>query len=232
MMRLDKFLANEGIGTRKEVKKLIRSGAIEVNGDVCLKDDFKIDENVDKVSVDGQIIDYQKHVYLMMNKPSGTICSNDEGRYPTVFEYVSEYAHRDLFTVGRLDVDTVGLLLITDDGDFAHRIISPKSGMEKIYEVTLAVDITQKMIETLEKGIEFKDFVSLPAHVEVINPKLIHLGIMEGKFHQVKRMMIAVGNEVVHLKRIKIGDVCLDENLIEGDYRLLTDEEFSLLNEK
>ena len=232
MMRLDKFLANEGVGTRKEVKKLIRQGVVEINGVVCLKDDWKIDENIDEVSVNGEIIEYQKYVYLMMNKPSGTICSNDEGRYPTVFEFASEYAHRDLFTVGRLDVDTVGLLLITDDGDFAHRIISPKSGMEKIYEVTLATQITPSMIEMLENGITFKDFVSMPARVEVIEPNLIHLGIMEGKFHQVKRMMIAVGNEVVYLKRIKIGDVCLDESLNEGDYRLLSEEELKLLNEK
>lgn len=229
MMRLDKFISNAGWGTRKDVKKLIRQGLVEVNGEVCLKEDCKIDEEQDKIVVDGEWIEYQKYVYIMMNKPAGTICSNDGGKYPTVFEYVSEYAHRNLFTVGRLDVDTVGLLLITDDGDFAHHVISPKSEIGKIYEVTLACDITPEMVSMLEQGIQFKDFLSLPAQVEVIEPRLIHLRIMEGKFHQVKRMLLSVGNEVMHLKRLQIGNVKLDNSLNEGDYRLLTEEERQLL---
>lgn len=229
MMRLDKFLSNAGWGTRKDVKKLIRQGLVEVNGEVCFKEDGKIDETHDAIAVDGEWVKYQKYVYLMMNKPAGTICSSEGGKYPTVFEYVSEYAHRNLFTVGRLDVDTKGLLLITDDGDFAHHVISPKSEIGKIYEVQLACDITPEMVEQLEQGIQFKDFLSLPASVEVIEPRLIHLGIMEGKFHQVKRMLLAVGNEVVHLKRLQIGDVKLDGSLNEGDYRLLSEEEWQAL---
>ena len=230
-MRLDKFLAMAGLGSRKEIKQYIRSGFVEVNGTLVKKDDFKINENSDQVSFDGQIVEYLEHLYIMFNKPDGCVCANDDRRAPTVFEYIPEYAHRDLFTVGRLDIDTTGLLLISDDGDFAHHIISPKNHIPKVYECTLANDIDDAQIKQLEQGIEFKDFVSMPAKVEVLDKRLIHLEIYEGKFHQVKRMLIAVGNEVTSLKRISIGNVVLDENLSVGEYRLLKNDEFySLIN--
>lgn len=232
MMRLDKYLSSVGIGTRKEVKKIIRMGLVEVNETVVLKEDYKVDEMTAVVRVNNEIVEYKKYIYLMMNKPAGTICSRDEGKYPTVFEYVSEYEHRNLFTVGRLDVDTVGLLLITDDGDFAHHIISPKHEVEKIYEVTLAKDVTPSMIEKLESGIQFKDFTSLPARVIIQDERHIHLGILEGKFHQVKRMLLAVDNEVIHLKRLSIGEIMLDSSLKEGEYRFLSEEEIQTLWEK
>jgi len=231
MIRLDKLLANEGYGTRKEVKKLIRDGFVEINGEVCKKDDRKVDEENDQITIDGELVTFHKNVYIMMNKPEQTLCSNESTKYPSVLEYISEYAHRDLFTVGRLDVDTVGLLLITDDGDFAHHIISPSHHLEKIYEVHLQEAITDEMIEGLENGLEFKEFTSMPAKVEAISSHLIHLTIMEGKFHQVKRMLHAVGNEVVALKRLQIGNLVLDPSLQEGDYRELTQEEIADLLE-
>ncbi len=229
MMRLDKYLALAGFGTRKEIKKYIRDGLVCVNDEIIKKDDFKIDENKDHISFDGEEVVYENHVYLMMNKPANCICANEDSKHETVFDYIPEYAHRNLFSVGRLDIDTTGLLLITDDGDFAHEIISPKHQIPKVYECHLRDAISDEQIENLEKGIEFKDFKSLPAKVEVIDEYLIHLSIFEGKFHQVKRMLIAVGNEVVQLKRISIGKLMLDEDLNEGDYRNLSEEDFELL---
>lgn len=228
-MRLDKYLALAGFGSRKEIKQYIRNGYVEVNGEVIKKDDFKIDENNDTVYFDNELVEYMEHVYIMMNKPMGSVCANDDRKAETVFEYVPEYAHRDLFTVGRLDIDTTGLLLISDDGDFAHHIISPKNMIPKVYMCDLISPITDEQIRKLEEGIEFKEFSSMPAKVEVVDSKKILLTIFEGKFHQVKRMLIAVGNEVVKLKRLSIGEVTLDEELIEGQYRLLTNEELEKL---
>lgn len=229
MIRLDKFLADAGFGTRKEVKKYIKQGMVEVDGQLIRKDDFKFDEQASQVLFDGVLVEYQKYVYIMMNKPDGCVCANDDKRYPTVFEYLSEYSHRNLFTVGRLDVDTKGLLLITDDGNFAHHIISPKHMVDKIYECKLREKISEEMVKQLEAGIEFKDFKSDSAKVEVLGEYLIHLTIHEGKFHQVKRMLLSVGNEVVNLKRLKIGNLELDSSLAEGDYRLLTQAELNCL---
>ncbi|MBR3839775.1 MAG: rRNA pseudouridine synthase [Erysipelotrichales bacterium] len=231
-MRLDKYLALAGYGSRKEIKQFIRNGYVEVNGEIIKKDDFKIDENNDSVTFDGELVEYMEHVYIMMNKPAGCVCANDDRKAETVFEYVPEYSHRDLFTVGRLDIDTTGLLLITDDGDFAHHIISPKNMIPKVYQCDLISPINDEQIKQLETGIDFKDFSSMPAKVEVVDSKRILLTIFEGKFHQVKRMLIAVGNEVVNLKRLSIGDVTLDEELIEGGYRLLTTDEYDKLIKK
>lgn len=225
MMRLDKYLAMAGIGSRKEIKQYIRNGYVSVNGEMVRKDDMKIDEVHDSVYFDDEEIVFMRNVYLMMNKPMNTVCANDDCKAATVFEYVPEFAHRELFTVGRLDIDTTGLLLITDDGDFAHHIISPKSQISKVYQCILRDDIDEEQIRQLENGIEFKDFVSMPAQVKVIDNRCIELTIYEGKFHQVKRMLIAVGNEVLELKRLSIGDLILDENLNEGEYRLLSEEE-------
>ena len=230
-MRLDKFLAQAGYGSRKEIKNYIRKGYVCVNNQCVTKDDLKIDENNDIVLFDGEVVNYLENVYIMMNKPKNTLCVNEDSRRETVFDYVSEFAHRDLFTVGRLDIDTTGLLLITDDGDFAHHIISPKHNVDKVYRCKLQYPITDKQIELLEKGIEFKDFTSLPSLVEKEADNIIHLTIHEGKFHQVKRMLLAVGNEVVELHRESIGGLKLDPTLQEGDYRLLTEEEIQMLIE-
>lgn len=228
MIRLDKYLAMAGYGSRKEIKQFIRGGYVTVNDEIVKKDDLKIQEDA-IVCFDGERVDYSEHVYLMMNKPKDCVCANDDRRATTVFEYMPEFAHRDIFTVGRLDIDTTGLLLITDDGDFAHSIISPKHMVPKVYECVLHSPITREQVRMLEAGIEFKDFVSMPAKTEVIDDCLIHLTIYEGKFHQVKRMLLAVGNEVMELKRLSIGNVMLDESLQEGEYRLLSQDEIHQL---
>ena len=228
-MRLDKFLAHAGIGTRKEVKELIRKKRVSVNGVIQKKDDVKIDELKDGVCLDGEVIRYQQFVYYMLNKPQGVVSATVDSQYKTVLECFDCYLPDDVFPVGRLDIDTEGLLLISNDGQLAHRLLSLKYHVDKTYYVKCENKITDDMVKGLSQTIELKDEVYQPGVVEVISEDELYLTIQEGKFHQVKRMLHYVGNEVIFLKRVSFGPLTLDESLLPGEYRELSEEEIERL---
>ena len=229
-MRIDKYLAHSGFGTRKEVKKLIRSGAVLVNGEVIKNDDAKIDEVNDIIMVNDEVVNYQKDVYLMMNKPAGYISATEDAYEPTVMDLFVQYEGKDIFPVGRLDKDTEGFLLLSNDGDLAHRLLSPKHHVEKEYYVELDHDFDVSYIPMIEQGIAIgEDEICAPAKVCNVDGNVLHLILTEGKFHQVKRMMVACDNEVTYLKRLRMGNLWLDESLESGEYRPLTEEELALL---
>ena len=231
MIRLDKLLCHAGYGTRKEVKKLIRAKLVMINGEIAKKDDMKVDEMKDIIEVDGQRVFYSEFVYFMLNKPQGVISSTEEGPTKTVLDCLDE-PYQGMFPVGRLDKDTEGLLLITNDGALAHHLLSPRHHVPKTYEVHISNPLSAEHIELLEKGITIDGpELCKPAEVEILNDHLIHLTITEGKFHQVKRMMIACDSEVTFLKRLTMGPLRLDETLETGDYRPLTEDEIALLKE-
>lgn len=229
-MRLDKYLAHAGYGTRKEVKLLIRKKRVFVNDSMVSKDDIHIDEIRDCVKVDDEVVCYQKYVYYMMNKPQGVISATSDERNQTVMDLFEEFVPLDAFPVGRLDIDTVGLLLISNDGALAHDLLAPKKHVDKVYQVCCAAPVSKEAIAALEAGITIdQDEVCAPASVEIVSETEILLTIHEGKFHQVKRMMQAVDNEVVALKRLSMGSLVLDESLLEGEYRPLSDSEIQQL---
>ncbi len=229
MIRLDKLLCHAGFGTRKEVKKLIRSKCVTVNQKVVTKDDLKVDENSDVIEVDGIAVNYSEFVYFMLNKPQGVISSTEEGPTKTVLDCLDE-PYQGLFPVGRLDKDTEGLLLITNDGELAHHLLSPRHHVKKTYEVHISNPLNDHHIELLKQGIMIDgNELCKPAEVEVISDHLIHLTITEGKFHQVKRMMIACNSEVTFLKRLSMGPLTLDDSLKTGEYRPLNETEIEAL---
>lgn len=227
MERLDKILVSQGAGSRSEARALIKSGAVCVNGEVIRKPEFKTDAQNCSITVRGQALNYSKHIYIMMNKPSGVVSATSDNRDKTVIDILpDEYKRKGLFPAGRLDKDTEGLLIITDDGDFAHRMISPKKHVEKKYIAKLDGEISEEDIKRFENGIIFADGTKcLPAKLE-IDPELGEstgiVSIYEGKFHQVKKMFACCGLNVVHLKRISIGNLCLDGNLPIGSCKLMT----------
>ncbi|MDL2211711.1 rRNA pseudouridine synthase [Erysipelotrichaceae bacterium OttesenSCG-928-M19] len=230
MIRLDKLLAHNGYGTRKEVKKLIRLGFVKVDHIIIKDDDFKLDETKSIVSVNDEIVNHQDKLYLMMNKPQDYVCANHDEIHATVFDLIADYNVNKLFCVGRLDIDTTGLLLITNDGDFAHNITKPKKQIKKTYYAKLMGQIDVSAFILLEKGVIIDGGLQcLPAIVELIEQcvdyAIVKLIIEEGKFHQVKRMFKAINMEVIELKRTKIGNLELDNRLELGEYRLLEDSE-------
>lgn len=230
-MRLDKFLCENGCGTRTQVKQLVRQGRVLVNGALCKAADCKIDEKKDVVSVDGKELSYTEFVYYMFHKPAGCVSATKDNRDKTVLDYLKKEDHRnDLFPVGRLDKDTEGLLLLTNDGALAHRLLSPKKHVPKTYYAKIEKPLTEEKIRLLEEGVDIgEEKKTLPAAVEVIKETEILLTISEGKFHQVKRMLHAADNEVLYLKRLSMGELRLDEELKKGEYRALTGEEIEHL---
>ena len=237
-MRLDKFLANSGIGTRKEVKELLKKRLIKVNDEIVKDGKIHVDENEDTVKYKDEIISYKKFVYIMLNKPNGVISATEDKVHKTVIDLLGdEYRTFEVFPVGRLDIDTEGLLLLTNDGVLSHNLLSPNKHVDKKYYVELEKLLTKMDIDKLEKGVELKDFTTKDAKVEIIenseeSDKIrAYITISEGKFHQVKRMFKAVGNEVRYLKRVKMGTLSLDENLKLGEYRELTEDELTKLKE-
>ena len=226
-MRLDKFLSECTDYSRKEIKKAIKAGTVFVNKEPALRCDEKIDELKDEVVLNGEEIFYKKYVYLMMNKPKGVVSATWDGDKPYVTELVADdFWHFEVFPVGRLDIDTEGLLILTNDGDFNHRMTSPKSKVYKKYFARLSEPAEEKDIEVFKNGIEFSDFTSKPAMLEICeNPKEVYISICEGKFHQVKRMCAYVGKNVEYLKRVSIGTLELDEDLQPGEYRRMSEEE-------
>lgn len=239
-MRLDKFLANSGIGTRKEVKEILKNKKVSVNN-VFVKDGkIHVDEEKDIVKYENKIINYKPFVYIMMNKPAGVISATEDSYHKTVIDLLNdEYRTYDIFPVGRLDIDTEGLLLLTNDGILSHNLLSPKKHVDKKYYVKIAKKLNENDIKMLENGIKLEEnFVTKKARIEIIsessnendckkNDNLVYITISEGKFHQVKRMFKAVGNEVLYLKRVKMGNLLLDENLELGEYRELTQKELN-----
>lgn len=233
-IRLDKYLADMGLGTRTEVKKDIKKGRISVNGEIIKSPEYKIDTQTDAVLADGKEIAYEELVYYMLNKPQGVVSATEDRRDKTVLDLISEKKRKDLFPVGRLDKDTEGLLLITNDGELAHNLLAPKKHVDKKYFVRLKAPLSEENRKCLEEGVDIgEDKLTLPAQVFVLNQERdeAEIIIREGKFHQIKRMFHAVGNEVVFLKRLSMGSLVLDEALLPGEYRLLTPQEIERLKE-
>ena len=232
-MRLDKFICDCTGKTRTEVKKNIKQHRVSVNGEVMLKSDIKIDEYADKVYLDKAELIYRKYIYLMLNKPGGVVSATYDNKYKTVVDLLSEeYRHFEPFPVGRLDIDTEGLLILTNDGDLAHKLISPKYKVYKKYYAKLEKAFSDSYKKAFEEGVVIDGYKTLPAIFESISENEVYLSIYEGKFHQVKRMFEAVGNKVVFLKRISFGNVELDDTLLAGEMRELTASELKALGGK
>lgn len=228
-MRLDKFLANMGVGTRTEVKQLLKKGKVTVNTSVEKSPKSYINPTEDMVCVNEKQVEFVNIVYIMLNKPKGYISATHDESNRTVIDLIPEYQHLNIFPVGRLDKDTEGLLLITNDGQFSHNLMSPSKHVSKTYEVTSQNPVTKADIDAFKKGIILSDGPVKPAQLTRINETTSQVTIYEGKYHQVKRMFHAIENEVLELKRLKIAKLALDENLKSGEYKLLSDKELKLL---
>ena len=229
MERLDKFLVSQNIGSRKEAARLVRGGAVTVNGQTVKDPAQKLDPAVDLVTVDGREVAYRKHLYIMMNKPAGVLSATEDKHAPTVLDLLPpDLQRRGLFPAGRLDKDTTGLLLITDDGDFAHRMLAPKSHVYKRYQAVTERPVTQEDVEAFAAGIRRGELQFAPARLrsgEEGGRPVALVEIREGKFHQVKRMFEATGNRVLELRRLAVGGLVLDPSLGPGECRLLSEEE-------
>jgi 16S rRNA pseudouridine516 synthase len=233
-MRIDKMLANLGYGSRKEVKGLLKKGAVKINGKMVKDAKEHIDPNEDVVTINGQEIVYKEFIYLMMNKPGGVISATEDNRDETVIDLLEMNDQvYEPFPVGRLDKDTEGLLLITNDGQLSHRLLSPKKHVPKTYFAVIEGEVTNEDVNAFRNGVTLDDgYETKPGELVILKSGLmseIELTITEGKFHQVKRMFQAVGKRVVYLKRISMGSLKLDETLELGEYRELTEEELEEL---
>ncbi|MEH7453040.1 pseudouridine synthase [Gottfriedia acidiceleris] len=233
-MRIDKILANMGYGSRKEVKSLLKQGVVKVGDNIVKSPKEHVDIEQQVVTVNGEVVEYKEFVYLMMNKPPGVISATEDSEHETVIGLLEyEDIIFEPFPVGRLDKDTEGLLLITNDGHLAHQLLSPKKHVPKKYYATIDGVVTEADIKAFEKGVTLEDgYLTKPGYLTILKSgeeSEIELVIMEGKFHQVKRMFEAVGKKVTYLKRLEMGPLKLDEDLELGEYRELTDEEIDLL---
>lgn len=229
MIRLDKYLADMGIGTRTEVKKYIRQGKVKVDGAVAKLPEEKIDVTTQSVAFMDEQVGYEKFEYYMLHKPVGVVSATEDAKDKTVLDLITDKKRNDLFPVGRLDKDTEGLLLITNDGGLAHRLLTPKKHVDKIYYAKVKGVVTEEDVKRFSEGLFIgQGEMAKPAALEILvsdEISEIRLTIQEGKFHQVKRMFQAVGKEVVYLKRLSMGTLVLDENLPLGAYRPLTRKE-------
>ena len=235
-MRLDKFLVACAVGSRTEVKNLLKSGRVMVNGKKEKSAKLQINEERDEIRFDGQVLEYEEFVYYMMNKPQGVISATEDPKHRTVLDLLDDIARtKEVFPVGRLDIDTHGLLLLTNDGKLAHALLSPKRHVDKTYLAQVKGIMTQEDVDAFAKGIPLKDFTCQSAKLELVlldsvkNQSLVRVTIAEGKFHQVKRMVAYCGKEVVDLQRLTMGTLVLDENLKRGEWRRLTKEELEEL---
>lgn len=242
IIRLDKFLAEMGYGTRSQVKKELARGTVTLNGQVIRKPETKVDTEKDRVCWMDEPAVYAEYEYFMLNKPAGVVSATEDKREKTVIDLLSRdgseqgmrAARRgDLFPVGRLDKDTEGLLLITNDGELAHRLLSPRKHVDKVYYARIRGRVTDEDREAFARGLDIgDDRPALPAELEILDAgetSEIRVTLREGRFHQIKRMFRAVGKEVVYLKRLSMGSLALDENLAPGEYRRLTEEEVKKL---
>lgn len=232
MIRLDKYLADMGIGTRQEVKRYIRQGRVSIDGIPAKSPETKIEEKARKITFDGREVDYADYEYYMLNKPSGVVSATEDARCTTVVDLIRDKKRKDLFPVGRLDKDTEGLLLITNDGQLSHRLLSPKKHVDKTYYAKVSGKVTKEDAKAFREGVnigtEEKEEWTRPGVLDILKSEEvseIRLTIQEGKYHQVKRMFQAVGKEVLYLKRESMGCLKLDETLKPGEYRPLTKKE-------
>lgn len=237
-MRLDKLLAHTGYGTRKEVKQIITNGWVDINGQTVKKVGFQVDIENDVVTVDGQVVQYQKYHYYIMNKPEGIISATEDHYHETVIDWLGpDYAHLDLFPVGRLDINTTGLLLLTNNGQLAHQLLSPKREVPKRYFAVVNGIVEEKDIDKFAKGLDLGDFVTQPSQLTILNvdeaknQSRIEVVIHEGKFHQVKRMCEKINCEVIQLQRLSMGPLSLPDDLPIGEYRPLNEDEWTLLED-
>lgn len=236
-MRLDKFLAHMGYGTRKEVKILIKSKAIQVNEAVVKDSSMHVNELKDRVTVYGEVVEYKEFIYLMMNKPPGVISATEDSRDQTVIDLLDDdVRHFEPYPVGRLDKDTVGLLLLTNDGALTHRLLSPNKDVPKVYYAKVDGMVDESDIDAFANGVILDDgYHTKPGILKILKSgsiSEIELSITEGKFHQVKRMFESVGKTVIYLKRLSMGMLLLDSSLEEGTYRELTKEELEQIQQK
>ncbi|MBP1989231.1 pseudouridine synthase [Paenibacillus eucommiae] len=239
--RLDKILAHMGFGTRSELRRLTKSGSISVNGKKIKDSGIQVNPQIDQITIDGEPVIYREFVYLMMNKPQGVVSATEDNRDRTVIDLLDPaYLSFELFPVGRLDKDTEGLLLLTNDGKLAHNLLSPRKHVSKTYFAQVEWEVGQAEIEAFAKGVTLEDgYVTMPAELAILRsgssleqiPAEIHLTIKEGKFHQIKRMLQAVGQKVVYLKRISMGPLQLDNELALGEIRELTALELQALQQ-
>lgn len=236
-MRIDKFLSNMGFGSRKEVKVLLKTKAVEVNGEIVRDPKVHVDEHADQVLVGGEAVAYTEFIYLLMNKPQDVISATEDKYDQTVIDLLDEEEqHFEPFPVGRLDKDTEGFLLLTNDGKLAHELLSPKKHVDKTYYALIEGLVTETDKEAFKKGVALDDgYVTKPASLNILESgplSKIELTITEGKFHQVKRMFESVGKRVVYLKRLSMGPLTLDPELGLGEYRHLTEEEVNSLKQR
>ena len=237
-MRLDKYLVACAVGSRTEVKNFLKAGRVTVNGKKEKSAKLQINEDTDEICFDGQKLTYEEFVYYMMNKPQGVISATEDPKHKTVLDLLDDLARsKEVFPVGRLDIDTHGLLLLTNDGQLAHALLSPKRHVDKTYLARVDGIMTQEDVEKFAQGIPLKDFTCQPAKLELVsidrekNQSLVRVTIAEGKFHQVKRMVAYCDKEVVDLQRLTMGTLTLDEDLKRGEWRRLTKEELEALLE-
>ncbi len=237
-IRLDKFVSGQLQVSRTDAKKLIKSGSITVNGITVNRPECSIDTDKDSVCKDGHPVSFKKHIYIMLNKPKGVVSASNSPDDKTVIDLVSdELKRKGLFPAGRLDKNTTGFVLITDDGEFAHSILSPSHHVSKEYTVTASVKLSVASLETFAKGVLLSDGITKPAEIEFLGTDnssrpLYKVILKEGRYHQIKRMFLSLDSEVIKLRRDAIGALRLDENLPEGGCRELTDEELSLIKQK
>lgn len=235
--RVDKILSNYGFGTRREIKQLVKNGEVKVDGEVISDSGMHVDPKKSQIEISGQKLNYRQYIYIMMNKPTGVISATFDNRHETVIDILpEEYKCFELFPVGRLDIDTEGLLLITNDGQLAHELLSPKKHVPKRYFAFIEGEVTEDDVKKFEEGIILEDgYKALPAELYILDRDVnssVDVVIYEGKFHQVKRMFEAVGKKVRFLKRVTMGNLVLDKELAPGECRELTQEELSnLINE-
>ena len=232
-MRLDKLLSFCGFGSRTEARKLVRQGVVTVDGEEARDQAMQVDPQSQRVEVNGEALRYREHVYIMLNKPEGVISATGDRWHDTVLDLLEgAYAERELFPAGRLDRDTTGLMLLTDDGALAHELLSPKKHVEKVYEVALDIPADEADVAAFAEGLDLGDFTSKPARLTILDGNHAEVALTEGKFHQVKRMFEARGKTVVKLHRRSMGRLSLDPDFGPGDWRELTEEEVKSLKER
>jgi len=230
--RIDKIIASQGQYSRSDVKKLISKKQVAVNGEVVKSANVKADPLTDRITVKGVALDFKRNVYLMLNKPKGYVSATEDRDHQTVLELVpSEFAGRDIFPAGRLDRDTTGLMIITDDGALAHNILAPKKHVQKIYHVELDIPVTEEMAQGFAEGVELNDGVCKEAGLEIVGEYAARVTLKEGRYHQIKRMFGCYGAKVVELHRLAIGNLHLPDDLAVGECRELTEEELKLLQQ-
>jgi 16S rRNA pseudouridine516 synthase len=234
LLRLDKIISDMGFASLRDVKSLVKNGRVLIDGSVAASPDAKYDTALVRITVDGEAVLYRQFRYIMMNKPDGLICATEDKHERTVLELLDERTKRqELFTVGRLDKDTEGLLLLTNDGELTHMLLSPKKHVPKTYLAKIMGRVSEQDVEAFKMGVTLEDgYKTMASQLEILEGgiiSLVEVTIYEGKFHQVKRMFQAVGKEVIYLKRISMGELKLDETLKPGDFRELNEKERKII---